>query len=510
MGKSKSKFVQNDNSFAIAYYRYSSHAQNDASIEQQQEQARLYAEAHGYQIIKEYADRAISGTTADRPQYQLMLSERGIIKPAVLILWKTDRLGRDRTEIILAKKMIKEAGCQICYVAEAIPEDPSTSSVIEAIIEAQAQWYSEQLSQNVSRGMSYSAKQGLYCGVKVFGYSHDENKKYVIDESKAPVVRRIFTDYADGKPLVEICRELNSQGIKTAQGKDFTLNSLRWILKNRSYIGEYHFAGVVIPKGMPAIVSEELFENAQKRFRQNAHKAKTPADEPAPRYWLTGKLFCGHCGASMHGTAGTSKRGRRYYYYSCINHYKKKTCDLKDVSKDKLESLVISILDTFLSDSENLASLAVDVAKYYENHYGDDSYIKALESSLMDTEKALGNIVKALEMGIFSKTTQARLQELEQQKKGLLAAIETERIKKLAMKNDHSIKKYFEMYKNTDFKDLTTRDFVFDYFVEKIFVYSDRIVICCKYDDMKDITVDFKQVTETIEGVLDGHSLSDQ
>lgn len=261
---------------------------------------------------------------------------------------------------------------------------------------------------------------------------------------------------------------------------------------------------------MPAIVSEELFENAQKRFRQNAHKAKTPADEPAPRYWLTGKLFCGHCGASMHGTAGTSKRGRRYYYYSCINHYKKKTCDLKDVSKDKLESLVISILDTFLSDSENLASLAVDVAKYYENHYGDDSYIKALESSLMDTEKALGNIVKALEMGIFSKTTQARLQELEQQKKGLLAAIETERIKKLAMKNDHSIKKYFEMYKNTDFKDLTTRDFVFDYFVEKIFVYSDRIVICCKYDDMKDITVDFKQVTETIEGVLDGHSLSDK
>ena len=92
----------------------------------------------------------------------------------------------------------------------------------------------------------------------------------------------------------------------------------------------------------------------------------------------------------------------------------------------------------------------------------------------------------------------------------MLAAIETERIKKLAMKNDHSIKKYFEMYKNTDFKDLTTRDFVFDYFVEKIFVYSDRIVICCKYDDMKDITVDFKQVTETIEGVLDGHSLSDQ
>ncbi len=227
MKKNKLKFVQNDNSFAIAYYRYSSHSQNDASIEQQQEQAHIYAETHGYKIIKEYADRAITGTTAERPQYQLMLSEIGNIKPAVLILWKTDRLGRDRTEIILAKKRIREAGCQLCYVAEAIPENSCESSFVEAIIEAQAQWYSEQLSRNISRGMLYSAKQGLYCGVRMLGYSHDSNKKYIIDERTAPVVRRIFKDYANGKPIAVISDELNAQGITTVYGKPFTINSLR-------------------------------------------------------------------------------------------------------------------------------------------------------------------------------------------------------------------------------------------------------------------------------------------
>ena len=509
MKKNKLKFVQNDNSFAIAYYRYSSHSQNDASIEQQQEQAHIYAETHGFQIIKEYADRAISGTTADRPQYQLMLSEIEKIKPAALILWKTDRLGRDRTEIILAKKRIREAGCQICYVAEAIPEDSCESSFIEAIIEAQAQWYSEQLSKNITRGMLYSAGQGLYLGVNLLGYSHDKNKKYIIDEQTAPVVRQIFNDYAEGKPLAAICDDLNSQGIKTTHDKKFTINSLRWILKNRSYIGEYHFADVVIPDGMPAIVSDELFDKVQKRFKINAHKARASADDPVPRYWLTGKLFCGECGSSMHGTAGTSKRGKRYYYYSCINHYKKKKCILKDVGKEKLENLVVSILDEFLSDSEKLASIAVDIVKYYDKHYGDDSYINALEASLKETETALNNLLKAIEMGIFSETTQARLLELEVQKKNLLAAIETERIKKLAVNDTKRMQEYYEMYKHADFKDPTTRDFVLDYFIEKIFVYSDKLVICCRYDDMKDMEIDLEEVTEATNSVLISYSRFD-
>ena len=69
------KFKQNDNNIAIAYYRFSSHSQNEASIDQQREQAQAFAEAHGYRIVKEYEDATMSGTTSDRPQYQLMLFE---------------------------------------------------------------------------------------------------------------------------------------------------------------------------------------------------------------------------------------------------------------------------------------------------------------------------------------------------------------------------------------------------------------------------------------------------
>jgi DNA invertase Pin-like site-specific DNA recombinase len=85
---SNMKFTRNDNNLAIAYYRYSSSAQNEAGIPQQREAAHAYAEAHGYTIVKEYEDPARSGRDENRPGFQLMLSEVSDIRPSVLIIWK--------------------------------------------------------------------------------------------------------------------------------------------------------------------------------------------------------------------------------------------------------------------------------------------------------------------------------------------------------------------------------------------------------------------------------------
>lgn len=197
MAKTK-KFVQNDNNLAIAYYRFSSHSQNEASIDQQRDQAQAFAKAHGYNIVKEYKDAAISGTTSDRPQYQLMLSEVGKIRPAVIILWKTDRLGRDRFELADAKRRIRDAGCRICLVAEPTPDDSPESVLMETMMEGMAEFYSRQLSVNIRRGMTYNAEHALYNGHKVWGYGVDDEKHYVVDDSVAPFVLDMFTRYADG------------------------------------------------------------------------------------------------------------------------------------------------------------------------------------------------------------------------------------------------------------------------------------------------------------------------
>ena len=117
MAKTK-KFEQTDNNLAVAYYRYSSHSQNDASINQQRELVTKFAESKGYNIVHEYWDEGISGTIIDRPGYQSMLSEIDTIKPNAVLIWKTDRLARLRLELGFARKSIADAGAKLISISE--------------------------------------------------------------------------------------------------------------------------------------------------------------------------------------------------------------------------------------------------------------------------------------------------------------------------------------------------------------------------------------------------------
>ena len=107
------KFKQNDNNYAIAYYRFSSHAQNEASIEQQREQAMRYAKEHGLIIIKEYSDKAITGTTDERPGFQQMLAEVGKLEKRqgtlLLCLQKSQKAQLDTLTEILVGFSVEEA-----------------------------------------------------------------------------------------------------------------------------------------------------------------------------------------------------------------------------------------------------------------------------------------------------------------------------------------------------------------------------------------------------------------
>ena len=116
MNKRKA-FVQNDNNNAVAYYRYSSHAQNERSIDQQRKEVEQYAELHGYTIVREYWDEALSGTDNSRPYYRRMLQDIIKMKPAVLIIYKIDRLARDQYELLCTRRHLRDHGIAIERVA---------------------------------------------------------------------------------------------------------------------------------------------------------------------------------------------------------------------------------------------------------------------------------------------------------------------------------------------------------------------------------------------------------
>ena len=269
----KKRFAPNDNNLAIAYYRFLSHSQNDASIDQQRDLAHEWAYAHGFKIVQEYEYAAISGTTDARPGFQQMLSEVAKIRPHTLIMWKTDRLGRDKYVLAMVKKKIRDAGCEIHLLAENIPTEGPEGVLIEELMEAMAEYYSRQLSQNIQRGMDYNAQHALVQRPQAVRlYVDRSTKKYIPDPNTAPFVQWAFREYASGKPLKTIAEEMNAQGRRTPRNAKFSVNMLNKMLENRAYIGEYHHGDIVVEGGMPVLVDKATFDRAQRRFTENKRK----------------------------------------------------------------------------------------------------------------------------------------------------------------------------------------------------------------------------------------------
>lgn len=482
------RFVQNPGSNAICYYRYSSDAQRDVSIVQQKDAAHEYAEHHGYHIIKEYDDPAYSGTRDDRPAFQLMLYEVEKLRPAYLILWKTDRLSRDRIDAVMAKKRLRECGVKIVYVAESIPDDDEATQILmESIYEAMAASFIVSHRKNVVRGMTYNAENAFYNGVKMLGYVGEVDHKYEVDQATAPTVRRIFKEYTEGVPMQKICDSLNNAGQKTVRGNKFTVNSLRNILVNRAYIGEYKFGKTLIPDGMPRLIDDETFQKAQAKLEANKRGGKGAIKKLHPEieiedYWLTGKICCGLCGGTMQGVSGTSRSGNLYYYYSCIN-YRKHTCTLKYQRKELMEKIVLYILDDLINDPALRIIIAEKCYAYHQAQNDDNgAYEASIRAQLKDVEGKLNNLVKAIEAGIFNSTTAERMNVLENQKSMLNDALLAEQNRKKCDLTMNTIVKFLSSLVG-DINNPDTRHRLLDFFVDKIYVYPDKMVLTFYYTD---------------------------
>lgn len=500
------RFIQNNNSNAICYYRYSSDAQRDASIDQQRKAAMEYAKAHKLHIVKEYEDRAMSGAREDRPGFQLMLEEVKYLRPAYLILWKTDRLSRDKIDSVLAKKIMRDAGCEIAYVAEAMPEDEAERALLETIQEGLAEHFLIQHRKNVMRGMKYNAENCLYNGSVLLGYIGKPDCRYEIDSKTAPIVKMIYRKYADGVPMKQITDELNAAGMKTVKGNNFTINSLRHILNNRAYIGEYKWGEYIVPDGMPRIIEDSLYEDVQAKLEQNKHGGNRKVTEKysekmdgTPTYWLTHHMKCGLCGSSMHGISGTSKQGKLHYYYSCMNHRKHK-CEKKNINKEKIEMMVSHILREMIGDSALRLLIAQKCYAYYkEQNMDSGDYMESIQQKISDVDIKLCNIMKAIEAGIFNDTTSQRMKDLEYEKSLLQDELASEEIRQKYKLKLEDVVKYLDslMYSKDG---VLSQQKLLDTLVNTIYTYDDKMIISFNYSiDKKEIV--YEQLQDLIDGL---------
>ena len=246
---------------AVVYARYSSSNQTEQSIEGQVHVCQDFAKRNNIIIVDSYIDRAISGTTDERDSFQRMLKDSDNRKWDYVLVYKLDRFARNKYEAAIHRKHLKDNGIKILSAMENIPETPE-GVLLESLLEGMNQYFSEELAQKVSRGLHESRMKGHCIGSVPFGYTKENNKMLTINENEQKILQRIYEDYASGKTILQISRDLEKENI-TKNGNKFIPQTIRKLLQRKLYTGEYSINGKEYNNIYPTIISKDLYDIVQ-------------------------------------------------------------------------------------------------------------------------------------------------------------------------------------------------------------------------------------------------------
>ncbi len=399
---------------AALYARVSSDRQDvDLSVAAQLRALREHAEKNGYMVVREYVDEAESGRIADRPQFRKMLDEASKASAPFqeILVWKFSRFTRKREHAVAFKSMLRRRGIRVTSITEHADDSP-TGKLMEAIIESVDEFYSENLAQEVTRGLREAASRGFWMGTNApFGYKkvyvQDGAKKRPKLEPNPPedaVVKRMFDMALQGMSSLDIARNLNAEGIASPKGKQWLKSTVHTTINNEAYTGTVVWGvnakdgapPVRVEKAFPAIVSKRKFQQVANLLKSRAPKSVHPRRASSP-YLLSGLAKCETCGKAL--TAAEAKSGK-YTYYVCHSLLKKGkgTCRTPRLNSKNFEGLIVSnIRDNILTES-NIRDLVKIVDGEMDGVAREQrKRLKVIEEELEDVKKRLDKIWHAIE-----------------------------------------------------------------------------------------------------------------
>lgn len=303
---------------AAAYIRVSTDDQVEISPDSQLAEIRKYAAREGYLLLEDqiYRDEGISGKKAEkRPGFQRMIAaaKEGSVHFDAILVWKFSRFARNQEESIFYKSILRsKCGVEVVSVTEPLIEGPF-GSLIERIIEWMDEFYSLRLSQEVKRSMTLNAHKGVRQIAPPFGYCLNSDGDMVPDAAEAPIIRGIFDDFVSGDGLYHIARKLNDAGLKTHRGNAFENRTIEYIIRNPVYIGklrwnpsgrsrrDFDHPDIIVSDGKhEPLISQELWENAQRKMAEIKAKWEYKAKPTYnAKFWLQGIIRCANCGATL-------------------------------------------------------------------------------------------------------------------------------------------------------------------------------------------------------------------
>jgi site-specific DNA recombinase len=292
-------------------------AQREACVAYVRSQAHEgWVLAHG-----RHDDGGYSGASLDRPALQALLESVRQRRIDVIVVYKVDRLTRSLADFAKLVELFDANGVSFISITQSFNTTTSMGRLTLNMLLSFAQFEREVTGERIRDKIAASKKKGMWVGgVVPLGYKVVD-RKLMIDEAEAPIVRLIFELYCALGSMIAVMRELRERRVvtrirtlssgRTIGGIAFTKGPLAYLLKNRMYLGEINHGQTSYPGEHPALIDRAAFESAQAILARNA--AAKGYSQSQSQALLVGRLFDDR-GHRM-TPSFAAKRGVRYRYY---------------------------------------------------------------------------------------------------------------------------------------------------------------------------------------------------
>ncbi|WP_421708582.1 recombinase family protein [Algihabitans sp.] len=447
---------------AALYARYSSDAQNAASIADQFRLCREQAEREGWSVVETYQDAALSGASVTlRPGVQALLQDALAGRFDVVLAEALDRVSRDQADVATLFKHLRFAGVEIVTLAEgAICElHVGLKGTMNAL-------FLKDLAAKTHRGLRGRVEQGKSGGGLCYGYDVVKDLDGAgapirggrsINAAEAEIVRRVFRDFAAGVSPRAIAQHLNAEGIPGPAGKLWIDTTLRGharrgtgLINNELYIGRLVWnrlrymkdpaSGKRVSRLNPPeqwivkevpdlrIVEDDLWQAVKERQAVlaityapaiKAGHAERLHRTHRPRALLSGLIFCGSCGGRY------VLRGQNRY--GCANHIMNGSCpNSRTIARGVLEERVMAGLrDRLMAPEVAATAMRAYVEESNRLKREGRAMAGADRRALVQVDRRIAEIVAVMEAGGYSRALMARLQTLEAEQADLKRRLES-------------------------------------------------------------------------------------
>ena len=332
----------------------------DAQYDAASAYIRSQAHAHWTMVRTRYDDGGFSGGSTDRPALQQLLADIKDGRVNVIVVYKVDRLTRSLADFAKLVELFDAHGVSFVSVTQQFNTTTSMGRLTLNVLLSFAQFEREVTSERIRDKVAASKRKGLWVGGMVpLGYEL-KDRKLLIVEKEAELVRAIFRRYLELGSVNRLVVDLKEKNLLTkvrklstgavSGGVPFSQGPLFYMLRNRFYVGEVSFKNEILPGSQPALMDRALFDAVQTKLTEQwSHRTVARTKSAA---LLAGLLFddAGHRMVATHAT----KNRVRYRYYISEPHLrgpcKSPLGSVSRVPAADIEGAIIKALATHFDD----------------------------------------------------------------------------------------------------------------------------------------------------------------